>query len=225
MFSEDEIIYLYERLMLGKSKRSGFYMNITDASQRFGIAATITRYVVRDMLRITPREAAEGLPRDVVRMTRLDTVFAGASLDINTDLKRVLMAAFPGEYYYDAKTEALDLFKKVNGYGRYSSMTLMERPKLPRGFFTGSDGVTAIEACFSYLVTEFLSDMTMKGLYSFFSDEAASRKWMKDHGMGTAIKGIGGTMLDFLYLYGPHGCKDTYLYYEYKLKDYDRKAP
>lgn len=220
MFTDDEIVYLYERLMLGKSKRSGFYMNITDASQRFRIAVVITRYVVRDMLHMPPKEAAEGIPKDIARMTRLDTVFAGASLDMALDLKRVLMAAFPGEYYYDARTEALETFKKVNGYGRYSAIAAKDRPKLPRGFFTGNDGVTATEACFNYLVTEFLSGMTMRELYKFFSDDAESRKWAREHGMGTALKGMGGSMLDFLYLYGPYGCKDTYLYYEYGLKDY-----
>lgn len=219
--SKQEIIYQYEQLLMGNMMERDFKKILCSSGlPREDVIGLIWNHAITNLLHWSAHEAKKNLTQDIVRALKLNctinTVAHARDLTVN-NYNFILQFAFPDEISYSFVQETLEEYRRYAKEGVYAHDT--NNTRKPKGFFVGSAGQARAKICFSFVVSRYLSHMTVPEQYAFFGCTAKAKKWMKEHSLDTILTLYYNDPLDCFHNLGFSRNRpelaDVY-YYEYK---------
>lgn len=217
MVSEELNIYEYEEVLTGSKKdfNCSFKGDTKDNEVAIG---NIWRYAIRNILHWTPQMAERYLTDEIVDKLQLNKTFIAIGFDREKtymkDYRFILKYAFPNEIKYDLVEQTIDEYEKVAKIGRYSNDT--EAKKYSKKFFIGTDGIKRAQILLRHVISLYLSSYTVNELYRFFAEKKAVR-WLQNKRLGTPLKLIYTTPLDYFHDSLRFDQRDDCTYYQCKI--------
>lgn len=189
MLSEQVNIFEYEEVLMGKRKNFLCSFKGTERENCIEVG-NIWRYAVTRILRWSPEEALRYLTTDIVETLCLDKTFSGINFlpgnKYFPDYGFILQYAFPNQIKYDFKKETLTEYQHVAKLGVWTHDT--GKYRYPKKFFVGVEGIQRAEFLLQYVVSMYLSHMTLTEQYDFFADTQKALKWLAKKKLDVPVK-------------------------------------
>lgn len=207
------LIYEYEEVLLGKKKCIPTeYFESTSVDENHKNVCTIYRFAFENLLRWTPEDIKNYISTDILKQLKLDTILryfnCPPEIEIETDLFYIAQMLYPTKIQFDFKKTCICMFKKVLNN---------EKQKLPKGFFTKTEGKIRGNICLQYVLDNELFFENIEEMYAFFASTAAF-KVLKQYRLNSMLTSYYATPLDYLHNALSENQRNDFLYYYYKTK-------
>lgn len=221
MNSEYENIMEYEDILMGNGAqyKSSFSKSNNLRSNRIEFG-NIWRYAITHLLHWTPQKARMYLNEDIVHNLKLDMTYDKIGIKPKkdlTDYRIVLQYAFPDVFHFSMKEQVIQDYQRATLTGDFINDDSGYR--IPKKFFTDSEGTERSHILMNYVISQYMSDMSIPELYEFFSNTQKANSWLSGKKLGTPMRIIYGNALDYFHHSLPYDKKDYLLYYTYKIND------
>ncbi len=219
MLTERLNIYEYEEVLTGK--KQNFICSFKGSRKDNEIeVGNIWRYAITQLLKWTPVEADKYLTMDIVNMLCLDKTFCGIDFDPSYefmgDFKFVLKYAFPDDIKYSLKEQAISEYEHVMKMGKWANSE--ENYRFPKKFFLNNDGIERALYLLNYVISLFLSDMSIEELYDFFADQRKATRWLNMKKLGVPLKYAFQDPLEYFHESLSWDNKEPFYYYNKKIE-------
>ena len=218
---EQLIVYDYESLLMGKrlNFQAAFKNNSTSRKEKE--AGIIWRYAIEGLLKCTAKEAIVYMTDDVANKLKLNKTYAPLGINeskSHIDFRYFISLAFPEEIKYDIYIATISEYKKVckQDYSVEGSQTniIKVNERYPRNFFFGVEGEKHAIILLNYVISQYLSDMSIYELYMFFADTAKATQWLRGKKLYSPLVNLyGKDTIDYLnYSINQNGDYNFYYY-------------
>ena len=222
MYSEKLNIYEYEEVLTGSKKDFNCSFR-GDSKENEAAVGNIWRYAILNILHWTPQMAVMYLNDDIIDKLQLNKTFIAIGYErgsiYKNDYRFILQFAFP-EIKYDFKEQTIAEYEKIAKIGRF--LNNEEKKKYSKKFFIGTDGIKRAQILMRYVISLYLSSYTIPELYRFFSAKKAVR-WLQNRRLGTPLKLIYTTPLEYFHDSLKIDQRDDVTYYQCRISNLVKK--
>lgn len=215
-FEERNIRYEYEQVLMGK--RALYTITVKDDATLKRNIRIVWRYAIEDLLHWTPEEAAKYMTISLATKLHLKqlNMHLPYELQINSgvNFKKVIAFVYPKEYKYDLKADAIDMYEKACGLGKYKNERIHRWTK--HIFDERNDGYEKAQILLNYVIELYLSHMTITELYRYFDE--SGNAFLKKCNLVSVKDRFFTSPLEYLHYSLPWEKQNNMLYYELKLK-------
>lgn len=209
---QQELIYEYELLLLGKVKTfSGYFFRFSD-SQNEKLALSVFRYAFDTYLRWTPEQLSHHLTYDIVSRLKLTSLLKYIKFppeaDKTKDMYPIVAKLYPGKF----KENTRDIVARV-----YRRVLTGDREKFPKEFFDSADGRYKAILCFQLMLNGMAPFKDVRAMYEAFSG-ASGVKILKQYKLYPVSTGIFEYPIDYLHASLPQKRRSEYFYRYYRFQ-------
>ncbi|MCR5670682.1 MAG: hypothetical protein K6G10_06720 [Butyrivibrio sp.] len=220
--NRESVIYEYEQILLGK--RKGFTASFHDSPEENRIAVGwVWRYAIEKILGWTPEAALKNVNAEVIDALKLKPTLNVNGIDYKegktyiADYRFILQYAFPDEIKYDFVDETISEYERISKLGVWRSDKTPDR--YTKRFYRDDKGIMRAKILMRYVVDHYLSDMTLREKYEFFTDAPRATKWLDEKSLGTPLRDIYTSPLVYFHESLPLSERSNILYSTCKLRE------
>ncbi len=183
MESEQDIIFIYEEMLLGQNAANFSAACEGSLRERQHVIGVIWRYAITHILHWTPEQALTFMDRKIMQALCLEKTLRKLDIVLSStrylDLRQILQYAFPKEISYSLEHQAIEEYRHVMKMDEFQYDTTPYR--FPKGFFRAFEGMQRAGVIIKYAIETYLGDKTLYQIYHYFGDETKGRAWLKSH--------------------------------------------
>lgn len=214
-----EIIYEYERVLLGKKKCIDSDTFCYDECGNEKLALAVFKYAIEEIMHWTPREAYQGLNRRIIDLLKLRQLIKFVRFPPEFDYRR--------DYYYIVSKVYPDTIKisvKQRTLIMYQQLLTGEIKKFPKRFLEGRDGEMRAIFCLKYAIRNCGTFESVEDLYKAFSDNDGVR-FLKNVKLYLPCTSLFDYPIDFLHatFSEEEQAYNQFIYSMYRFRAYDRQ--
>ncbi len=206
-----ELIYEYERMLLGNKKELSTYFTSSDYCKE-EMAVDLIRYAVKTYLGWTPERAASCLTLEHLKLLKLDGLVnffnPPPEVVLPEDFFYIVSRLYPDKVVLNLRELTVNIYKKVLS-GKL--------PRFPKGFFDAGKGVLRAVFCLQYAINQNLLFTSVEEGYQYFSSPAAN-KFLRSQKLNAPMASIFNTPIDYYHETLSSENQSTYLLEYYKFK-------
>ncbi len=204
------LLYEYTNMLLGNTQWiPGNYFADGDITNEKN-AIEVFKYAFEIFLDIhDPRAMEHELDQEFMEKMKLTKFLSfikfPVELDKKTDLFYLIHRMYPRKVPYSSRDVSVKIYKEyIEGI----------RPKLPRGFFDGPEGMRRSHYCFIFFVTRYMKFKCVRDMYEFFASADGS-KMISKMKLTIPLDNFYYTPVEFLHDSLPDDQKDSFFYNYY----------
>lgn len=206
-----ELIYEYERMLLGTKKELSAYFTINDYCKE-DMAVDLIRYAVKTYLGWDSEKAANCLTLEYLKLLKLDTMINFFSpppeIVLPDDFFYVISKLYPNKIELNLRELTINVYKKILSG---------KMPRFPKGFFDAGKGVLRAIYCLQYAINQNLLFTSVEEGYEFFASINAN-KFLKKQKLSAPMASIFNTPIEYYHETLDNESQNEYLLEYYKFK-------
>lgn len=214
MHTNEEIIYEYEQILLGR-KQKYIYSFVGADTQKERAAGIILNYAITKILRWTPEMAKANLTFTIIKDLQLEPVIKNLGIKAkkldSLCVQKILSAAFPDDVHFNFDKQTIEIYKQLIGLDPENSLS-----ECPKGFFSDEDGLRRAAVCLIYAISISLYSKTARELYDFFASSECE-SWLDKMKLANNAKRLYDSPLDYFHYSIPIKNRNYIYYYNDKI--------
>lgn len=209
----NEILYEYEMVLLGKKNNFSSYFFSENQEKNEAKALFVIKFAIKNYLCWSPQQAIDNLNWDIINFLKLDSVIKYISFPPEIDEKDNMYILtgklYPNLVKINSKEITLKVYKRVLEKDLY---------KFPKEYLSGDQqGKYRAIICFQYMLQQFTNFNSTQEMYKFFASSNGP-KLLKKYRLNVASVSMFEHPVDFLHAALPEGTRSEFWYRFYKFK-------
>lgn len=206
-----ELIYEYERMLLGAKKELSAYFTINDYCKE-DMAIDLIRYAVKTYLGWDSEKAANCLTLEHLKLLKLDMMInffnPPPEIVLPDDFFYVISKLYPNKVELNLRELTVNVYKKILSG---------KMPRFPKGFFDAGKGVLRAIYCLQYAINQNLLFTSVEEGYKYFASMNAN-KFLKSQKLSAPMASIFNTPIEYYHETLDSDSQSEYLLEYYKFK-------
>lgn len=190
--NEQDIIYDYEQVLLGKQRtfKIAFQKDASFSTNQRAVTV-VWKYAIEVLLKWTPEMALDLFNYDLVEKLKLDKAAEYIGITFSRkktfSVAKILQYVYP-QIVYDPGQEAIEYFQRINKLEGFEVIDSNKVLRFPKSYFDGEDGLAKASAVVNYAISVYMNDKNVYELYAFFSKAGAAERWMRSKGLSMILQ-------------------------------------